>query len=172
MKKRWGCSLILLLLLTAICHAKTISVQVVQNNPGQERIWETTTLVEQSIIDYFFDDGNIVSNSPIWISSSDDKKNHGALNAALIENSEGGMEFLVRVEVFFNTSKSSNPDAPLLENIEKVEWKIYSVDSGKEVSSGNEKPQKITLSNNNELGIKTFAYLVSGKINKALDGRK
>lgn len=163
MKKQWVISLFLVSLFANSVFAKAISVQVIQNLPGQDKVWDATRLFEQSIIDYYFDMGNIVSNSPIWINSTEDK-NRSALGAALIENSDGGMDYLIRFELFFKITNSSNPNAPLLENIDKVEWKIYSVESGKEISSGSGKPDKVTTSNNNESGITRFANFIAKKV--------
>ena len=160
MKKRWVISLFFLSFLTSVASAKSIAIQVIQNIPGQEKVWETTRLFEQGVIDYFFDSGNIVTNSPIWIASSD-SKNRGALGAALIENSDGGMEYLIRYELLFNITKSSNPSAPLLENISGVEWKVYSVETGKELMAGKGKPGAVNSNNNNELGIIQLASLMA-----------
>ena len=144
--------------------AKSLSIQIIQNNPGQEKIWATSYLFEQNITDYFFDAGDIVSSSPIWISDSDDK-NRGALKASLRENLEGGMDFLVRVELFYDTNDSSNPEGLLLENIKKVQWKAYSVHSGKELFNGSAVPEKPTSKTNNEMGLSQFAGLVAYEIN-------
>ena len=103
MKKRWVSSVLLFLIFAGAAFAKSISVQVIQNLPGQEKVWDATRVFEQGVIDYYFFEGNIVSNSPIWINSTE-SKNRGALGAALIENYDGGMEYLVRFEIFFQNS--------------------------------------------------------------------
>lgn len=147
--------------------AKSLSIQIIQNNPGQEKIWATSYLFEQRITDYFFDSGDIVSSSPIWISSSDEK-NRGALKASLLENLIGGMEVLVRIELFYNTNETSNPEAFLLENIKKVQWKAYAVSTGIQLFEGSTAPAKITASNNDEMGLSQFAGLVAYQINNQM----
>ena len=150
--------------------AKSLSIQIIQNNPGQDKIWATSYLFEQNITDYFFDAGDIVSSSPIWISDTDEK-NRGALKASLKENLEGGMEVLVRVELLYNTSDSSNPEAFLLENIKKVQWKAYSVSTGKQLFEGSAAPEKTNEKNNNEMGLSQFAGLVAYQINTQMKYR-
>ena len=140
--------------------ARSISVQVIQNLPGQERVWDATRLFEQGVIDYYFFEGNIVSNSPIWIHSTE-SKNRGALGAALIENYDGGMEYLVRFELFFNIANSMNPHAPILENIEKVEWTIYSTESGQELTRGTGTPAGSPSQQSGETAIAQFAAVVA-----------
>ena len=144
--------------------AKSLSIQIIQNNPGQDKIWATSYLFEQNITDYFFDAGDIVSSSPIWISSNDDK-NRGALKASLAENRAGGMEILIRVELFYNTSNKSNPEAFLLENIKNVKWKAYAVSTGVELFEGSAVPQQPNEKTNNEIGLSQFAGLIAYQIN-------
>ena len=153
----------------AFAKASSVSVQIVQNNPGQEKVWATSEFFEQSMIDYFFAAGRIVSNSPICIASDDDEKNRKALKAALIENNDGGMDVLVRVELFFKKSKSAAPDVPMLGNIDKVEWKIYDVVTGLESLGGESVPGKVTSSNDNEQGIAKFAAMVAKKVSSSLE---
>lgn len=147
--------------------AKTLTIQIVQNNPGQNKVWATSYLFEQNITDFFYNSGNIVSSSPIWISGSDEK-NRSSLKASLRENLQGGMEVLVRVELFYNTSNSSNPEGLLLENIKKVEWKGYYTSTGVKFFEGEAVPEKVTEKNNSEIGLNDFAALVAYKINNQM----
>ncbi|MBQ4377830.1 MAG: hypothetical protein II821_01340 [Treponema sp.] len=168
--KRWGKSIISfisVLFCVSAVSAKSLSIQIIQNNPGQDRVWATSYLFEQDITDFFYDAGNIVSSSPVWISDTDEK-NKGALKASLRENLEGGMEVLVRVELFYNTSESSNPDGLLLENIKKVQWKGYYTSTGVQIFEGSAVPEKTNSKNNNEMGLSDFAGLVAYKINSQM----
>ncbi len=163
-------SLIFALFSLSALSAKSMSIQIIQNNPGQEKVWATSYLFEQNITDYFFDTGNIVSSSPVWISDTDEK-NRGALKASLKENLEGGMDILVRVELFYNTGDSSNPEGLLLENIKKVQWKGYYTSTGIEIFEGNATPEKASEKNNNEMGLSQFAALVAYQINNQMKQR-
>lgn len=164
--KRWV-KLILCVVFAFFCasgaFSKSLSIQIIQNNPGQDKIWATSYLFEQNITDYFFDSGDIVSSSPIWISDSDEK-NKGALKASLAENLEGGMEVLVRVELFYDTRDSSNPDGLLLQNIKNVKWTAYQVSNGQAIFEGSAAPEKVEARNNNEEGVSQFAGLIAYKI--------
>ncbi|WP_407429523.1 hypothetical protein [Treponema sp.] len=169
MNKRWVKLIFyaLFALSASAAFSKSLSIQIIQNNPGQEKVWSTSYLFEQNITDYFFDTGNIVSSSPVWISDTEEK-NKGALRASLDENRIGGMEVLVRIELFYNTSDSSNPEAFLLENIKNVKWKGYEVDTGIQIFEGSAAPEKAGLKNNNEAGLTDFAGFVAYKINNQI----
>ena len=157
----------LLLAMTAL-FAKNISIQIIQNNPATDgNVCASSSLIEQTIIGYFFDSGHIVSTSPVFIGTDSDT---ASLKSALKENAEGGMDYLVRVEVDY-VPNSGNPDLILLENIQKVSWKNYAVATGKELSAGSEKIGTVNRQNNNETGVTSFANLVAAKINAGLRAR-
>lgn len=167
--KKGIAALIAALALTSV-HAKNISIQIVQNNPAaQDAVCASSWLIEQTILDYFFGTGHIVTNSPVHVSASsaDD-----GLKTALSESAEGGMDYLVRIEVDYKASaQSSNPDAILLENIDRVTWKNYAVKTGLQLSDGSEVIGRVNRQNNNENGVSSFANLVAVKINASLNGR-
>ncbi len=168
MSKRAAVALFSLLFLPVLCFGRSLSIQIIQNNPGQSKVFEASYFLEQCITDYFFDNGQIVSSSPIWISDTD-AKNQGALKAALKENLEGGMDYLVRVEIFYApTEENSNPYALLLENIKKVEYKAYLVKTGIEVFGGTAMPESLSDSKNSEAGLSDFAGYIAYKINSGL----
>lgn len=168
MKKRIALFSVLFFFSIAGAFSKSLSIQIIQNNPGNDKIWDTSYFLEQCLTDYFFENGQIVSSSPIWISENDEK-NSRALKAALAENLEGGMEYLVRVEVFYApANETSNPQALLLENVKKIQWTTYSVKTGLEIGGGSALPETLTASNNNETGLADFAGFVAYKINNGL----
>lgn len=158
------------LLCVSGAFARSLSIQIIQNNPGQERIWATSYLFEQNLTDYFFDAGDIVSSSPVWISDTEEK-NSSALKASLRENRDGGMETLIRVELFYNTGDSSNPEGLLLGNIRKVQWKAYSVSTGAQLFEGKAEPERPTAKTDNEMGLSQFAGLVAYQINTQMRRR-
>ncbi|WP_294431114.1 hypothetical protein [uncultured Treponema sp.] len=172
MNKRWVKSIISVLFLfcASAAFSRSLSFQIIQNNPGQEKVWATSYLFEQNLTDYFFDTGDIVSSSPVWISDTNEK-NKAALRASLDENRQGGMEVLVRVELIYNTNDSSNPDGLLLENIKKVQWQAYAVSTGLKLFEGNAVPEKADKKTNNEVGLRQFAGFVAYKINTQMNYR-
>lgn len=157
-----------LLCMATTLFAKNISVQIIQNGPAMNgNVCASSSLIEQTIVGYFFDSGYIVSSSPVFIGND---KDVNSLKSALQENAEGGMDYLVRVEVDY-TPETSNPNAILLANIKQVTWKNYAVSSGEELSAGSETIGTVNRQNNNENGVTSFANLVAAKINAGLRAR-
>lgn len=168
MSKRWA-SALLFIFVSFVCtegYARSLSIQIVQNTPGQEKVMSISYLFEQSVIDFFFDSGNIVSSSPIWISSTAEK-NKTALENALDENRTGGMDILVRIELLCSPGAEANPASLILDSIRNAEWKGYSVPTGAEIFNGSAAPKNEPIFDNSGSGISYFA----GSVARAIDAQ-
>ncbi len=152
---------------SSIWAGTQMSIQIVQNNPGQTKIWATSQYFEQAMLDYFFGQGKIVSNSPIFVDDGDSRARSSDLRYSLLENQKGGMDYLIRVDVFFRTTNSASSERPALSMIESVSWKVYDVLSGAEVGDGSMKTQKVAKGRDNELGIAELAEKVAYQAAKA-----
>ena len=60
--------------------AKSFSLQVVQKNTPGDEVFDSSYVVEQAILDYFFEQGMIVSNGAVLVSKDDAAKNFFALD--------------------------------------------------------------------------------------------
>lgn len=160
-----------LLFSVPICFSESLAIQIVQSSGTDSRIFATSYLFEQSIIDYFFSSGHIVSNSAVFVKSDDEETNKKEFNRVMKETVEGGMEWLVRVEVEYGVKNSRNPESFLLDNITKVTWTSYSSKSGKKVSSGTEKPSSSAAKDNSEHGITGFSNKIASKISAEIGRR-
>ncbi len=163
MIRRWALLIALTTYCAASCFAKSLSIQVIQNNTGEDKVLTESSVFEQYVIDYFFEKGNIVSNSPIYINSSADK-NSKALKTALTDTKNGGLDYLVRIELTYTNETDKASQNPVLKNIESVKWINYSVLTGREISKGEAKPVLI----NDESGVSVFAKQIAFDIDKNL----
>lgn len=150
--------------------AKNIGVQIVQHSPDMIEPSETSSIIEQTIIDMFFESGHIVSTSPVYV-TSDREADEADLVKTMKENKEGGMEVLIRVQVNFDVDNLTNPQVPLLKNIKNAQWIIYSMETDEVLDKGKLKAPKATRENNNEEGIIAFANDVAMKISGNLAGK-
>ena len=165
-------ALIISLFIAQMCFAKSLSIQIVQNNNAVtgDTVCAVSQWVEQAVVDFFFESGHIVTTSPVAI-YSDSEENKKNLMTALKETFLGGMDFLVRIELDYNSEKD-NPNLLLLDYIRTARWTSYESRTGKVISSGESRPEKITLENNNEQGITTFASIMAGNISTGLISSK
>lgn len=114
------------------CFAAAVSIQIVQHSKN-DRIFEATQVIEESMMNALFDSGCVVSNSPIKVSSSeeDDK------TIAQKGNDDafyGSLKYCIAVYVDF-VDDSTNPEAALLGNIKSITCKVYDVKKGLELST-------------------------------------
>lgn len=169
MDKRKIIALCLSLLIAATGFARSLSIQVVQNNPAatEDQVFAVSDWVEQNVIDFFFETGNIVTTSPIVLYNADDSENKKNLMTALKETFMGGMDTLIRIKLDYNEEKD-NPNLLLLDYIKNATWIIYDARSGKELASGECKVPKVTVENNNENGIRNFAANMAGDLSRGL----
>lgn len=159
-----------LLVASCVCSgfALSLSVQVIQNFNDQKDPSSISYLVEQSLIDYFFESGAIVSSAPVYVLSGT-AKDEAALKSMLKETYEGGMDYLVAVKVNYNVDRELKDSAALLlQYIKDVEWTVYVAATGKNLVSGTGKPAAITSANNNEKGIIGFSSQLAAQISAGL----
>jgi len=159
-------------LFTLCCaNAKNLNFQIVQNNPGQEDVFAMSYLFEQALVDFFFESGHIVSNSPVFI-KKDDSADKAELKRALVETIIGSMDILVRLEVVFIQEKANSSEVFVLDSIKTVKWNNYNAKTGKLISTGSENPGPVDATNNNETGVYNFASYVASQISSTLKNAK
>lgn len=146
---------ILTLLSAANLSATAVSFQLIQHDPGQDKVRSSSYIIESSLFDYFFDKGFVVTNSPTSVSSTS-VKDEEIYYAALSDASAGYCDYFIVISIDYNTENSRNPDAMILSNIEKVNWSVFNLKSGKKVGSGSRKIGRIDPVKDNENGISAF----------------
>ena len=133
---------VLVALLACACvyaHASVVSIQVIQHDSVDKNLHSTSFLIEDTLMDYFFNAGCIASSMPATI-SPDSKSDYKKEKQALLGAEEGFCNYLIMVYADYDTSESRNPTADLLSNIATVSWKVIDVRDGETVSSGRKKP--------------------------------
>ncbi len=159
----------ILIVLMEICsmYASSISIMIMQNSGNQTKVMNTSKFFEESLLDYFYEKGCIVSNAPIFVigkPSDNDKIKAKAINTA----KEGCFDYFVLIEVRINTDTIKDPDGILLDNISMVKWNIYSLDAM--TSYSNEiKENGTTLKDSNDRnGLKAYSKIIAENIYKEL----
>ena len=159
----WFCLLFCLVDLPA--GATTISIQIVQMDDVHGDVTDSSLLIEESIMDFMFSQGYIVSNSPII---SDKEKAQNGMILSLDDAINGGADYLAYITVYFNRKKSTASELNLLSNIELAQWSIVKVRDRQQIDAGTEKPGQLVQMDNSEKGINTFGQQLAKVINTAL----
>lgn len=149
-------------------NAASFSLQVVQQNTPGDKVFDSSYVVEQAILDYFFERGMIVSNNSVIISKNDVAADKTVLRRAFIEAKAGSMELFIKLFLNYSVTESTNPTAVLLSNIKGAELEIVSVKENRTLVKGNFTPPAVNNSNNNRGGVETFATDIAIKIQAEL----
>ena len=144
--------------------ANSFSLQVVQKNTPGDNVFDSSYVVEQTILDYFFERGMIVSNGSILVSKDDSADDKTALRKAMIEAKVGSMDLFVKLELNYSVLDSANPTAILLSNIKNAGIEIVSLSKNKVLARGNFTPPATNDLNNNRIGVETFAKDIAIKM--------
>ncbi len=157
-----------LLGMSALLNAKSFSLQIVQRNTGGETIFDTSYVVEQAIMDYFFDRGTIVSNNSVIVSDNDAAKEKTRLHRSFVEAQEGSMNLFIKLFLNYALEDSTNPSAVLLSNIRDAEVEIVSVSDLNVLLEEKFVPEKANSFNDNRGGVESFATDIAVKIQASL----
>lgn len=147
----------LLLGIAASLNAKSFSLQIVQRNTGSDNVFDASYVVEQAIMDYFFDRGTIVSNNSVIVSDNDAAKEKSQLRRSFVDAREGGMNLFIKLFLNYSLENSIDPSAVLLSNIRDAQVEIVSVSDLKVLLEEKFVPKKVNSFNDNRGGVEAFA---------------
>ena len=157
------------LLLCALSYASAaaVSFQIIQHDPNQSEIRSSSYVIENTLFDFFFEKGCIVTNSPTAVSASS-SEDQGIYYRSLDEASEGGCTHFIVITVDYDTSRSTNPVALILSNITSIGWTLFDVKSGAAIAQGSKDVGTVSARQDNENGIRSFMRLVASDMYAAL----
>jgi hypothetical protein len=109
-----------LLLCAQVCFAKQVSFQIIQHDDKTQNVTEQSLVIEDEMLNSFFETGYIVTNSPTVVSESDE--NDVILyNKAMGDAYEGSSDYFIQVKLFYNNS------------LKQIDWSIASVATGNKI---------------------------------------
>jgi len=158
--------LAILFLATSLCFANQISFQIVQHDESADSVSEDSMIIEDSVLNNFFEYGFIVTNSDAAISDStaqDEKLYKIGQGDAF----NGFSDYFVQIKLYYErTDETVNNSSDLYE----IDFIITSVKDGKKIAAKSLKDIKIDRTKKNNLA-KVSSDLVL-EISKALRAYK
>lgn len=151
--------------------AKSFSLQVVQKNAPGDQVFDSSFVVEQIILDHFFDRGMIVSNNALLVSKNDAAQDKIDLRRSMFEAKIGCMDLFVQLDLNYSALETANPEVILLSNIKSADLQIVSLQENKTICKGKFTPPALTDLNNNRSGVENFAADIANKIQAELAER-
>ena len=156
----------ILLLCGSLCFANQISFQIVQHDDALDSVSEDSMVIEDSVLNNFFEFGYIVTNSDAAISSS------AAQDEQLYKVGQGDAfngfsDYFVQIKLYYERTEETLVNTS---DLCAIDFSITSVKSGKKIAAKSMKNIKIDRSKKNNL-VKISSDLVN-EISKALRAYK
>ena len=155
-----------LLLCGMLCFANQISFQIVQHDDSLDQVSEDSMIIEDSVLNNFFDYGFIVTNSDAAISDSktqDEKLYKIGQGDAF----NGYSDYFVQIRLYYErTEETLSASSDLYE----IDFSITSIKTGKKIANKSMKNIKIDHTKKNNL-VEISSDLVN-EISKALKANK
>lgn len=146
----------------------SLSFQIVQHNESLNSVCKSAYIIEDELMNYFFDNGFIVSNAEASLSSSssDDRI---LWNKAFMEAKEGSFDDFVQVHLYFNEN-ANNEEKVSLGLIDSVSWKLVRTKDGKCLEDEKANVKK-PMGSDSEENVRNFAGDFASHIKKVLENR-
>ncbi len=135
-------------------NAESLSFQILQKDESLNEVCESSLVIEDEILNYFFEHGFIVSNVPAAVSNTnaqDEKYFKNSYNEAV----EGTVENFCLVKLYFTGGAEENQKVSI-GNMKKISWKIVSIRTGKVLEDSTTKVQQ-NISHDEEANVREFA---------------
>ena len=158
--------LTVLLLSGALCFANQISFQIVQHDDSLDSVSEDSMIIEDSVLNNFFEYGYIVTNSDAAISDST-AQDERLYKIGQGDAFNGYSDYFVQIKLYYErTDQTLTTNSDLY----KIDFSITSIKTGKKIADKTIKDIKIDHTKKNNLS-KVSADLVN-EISKALKAYK
>lgn len=142
-KKRIFLFIVIFMFFAVSGFTKQISIQIVQHAGTEEALNEQTLVIEDELLNGFFEYGYIVTNSPAAVSKnkSDDEI---LWSVGLADAYEGSSDFYIQIDLYYKLNKGDLKEEYI---VNKVDWLISSVKSAKKIKNGTIKSKSGEINN-------------------------
>ncbi len=155
-----------LLFSAALCFANQISFQIVQHDDSADNVTEDSMIIEDSVLNTFFEYGYIVTNSDAAISDSA-SQDERLFKIGTGEAFNGYSDYFIQIKLYYERTEQTLSASS---DLYKIDFTIASAKSGVKIAEKSLDNLKIDRSKKNNL-TKISADLVN-QINKVLKANK
>lgn len=146
----------------------SLSFHVIQHNDSLNNVCESALVIEDEIMNYFFNAGYIVTNVPACISKSEEQDLKFYQNG-YNEAANGAFDEFIQIKLYFTGSEEENIKVAL-GNMKKISWKVVQTTTGKVLEEGNQ-DVTVDVAVDSEANVREFASDFANHLNKVLGKR-
>lgn len=129
---------LIFLIFSEFCFCQQISFQIVQHDSSSDDVTEQSFIIEDQLVEMFFENGFIVTNSPTVISSSENQ-DENFWKSGLKDAKDGFSDYFVQIKLYFSKNKNNVDGKSVLS---KAEWSLVSTKNGRELKKNSLKTPK------------------------------
>ena len=155
-----------LLLSAALCFANQISFQIVQHDDSADNVTEDSMIIEDSVLNTFFEYGYIVTNSDAAISDSE-SQDERLYKIGSGDAFNGFSDYFIQIKLYYERTEQTLSTSS---DLYKIDFTIASVKNGVKIAEKSLENLKVDRTKKNNL-VKISSELVN-QINKALKANK
>lgn len=128
--------LFIFMILTSGVFAKQISIQVVQKNVVTDTILDRSLSIEEDLLDGFFKQGYIVTNS-VAVSSKTEDDDLECWHKGFGEAFDGFSDYFVQLKIYYSEPKTDKK-GKTVRDIKLIDYNITNVKTGENLESFSE----------------------------------
>ncbi len=151
----------------AFSPSPSVVVQMAQHDTDREALRESTFILENGVLNAFFDAGYIVSSLPTTINKD--------MEETLVESvqvaRDGYMSYVVFIDVFYRTYGITGDETVTLDDIESIDWKIVSTRDLSVLSEGTADNAVRMEGESDFVAMKRFSNDLGVEIKKIFDNK-
>lgn len=169
MGKKLACCAILVLAAISSGFCGSLSFQLLQKNESLNEVCESVLVIEDEILNYFFEQGVIVSNVPAAVSESDEQ-DRKFYTDAYNEAVDGTVDQFCQVKLYFTGGGQEN-QKPSIGTLKKISWKLVSVRTGNVIEESSSQVTK-EITQNEDANVREFAADFAMHLQKMIKTKK
>ena len=139
--------LAILLISGTFCFANQISFQIVQHDESLDCVSEDSMIIEDSVLNNFFEYGYIVTNSDAAISESK-AQDEKLYKIGQSDAFNGFSDYFIQIKLYYQRSEETITESS---DLYEIDFSITSVKTGKKIAAKSMKNIKIDRTKKNNL---------------------
>jgi len=125
-KQKKVTAFLIIMMFCSCVFARQISFQIVQHDESSEEVTEQSLVIEDQVLNNFFEKGYIVTNSPS-VASESDVQDETFWKTGLGEAFYGYSDYFVQIKVWYEPRVGTLTDVA---NIQKIKWSLTEAKTG------------------------------------------
>lgn len=136
--------LLLLFAITGFAYASSYSLQIIQHDEMSGKVNPLSYIVEDGIMEYFFNSGNVISNTPA-VAVKNASEDESVIDKAIMSALDGYCNVMIAVTLEYSSNERFTDNADFSDLIE-MDWFVMDLTTEKKIADGSVKNNSKNIS--------------------------